>query len=413
MQKRRVVVTGLGCITPLGNSIESFWSGLLEGKSGASEITHFDASNMPVKFSCPIKDFNTDKYFDSKEMRKYDLFMQYGLAAGIDAINDSGLEDSTVDKESVGVAIGSGIGGLPNIENTHSTYTKSGARRISPFFVPASIINMISGNLSIKYGYKGPNISIVTACTTGTHNIGESFRHIQHSYADVMICGGAEMASSPLGVGGFASARALSTRNDDPTKASRPWDIDRDGFVLGDGAGVVVLEELEHAKKRNAKIYAELKGYGASADAFHMTLPSENGEGAQKCMGKALANAEINIDQVEYINAHGTSTPAGDIAETSAIKNQFGNHVDSLVVNSTKSMIGHLLGAAGGVEAIATILSIQHQTIHPTINIFNQDPACDLDYNSKESRDLKITHALSNSFGFGGTNGSLIFSKYS
>ena len=413
MHKRRVVVTGLGCITPLGNSIESYWSGLLKGKSGASEITHFDASNMPVKFSCPIKDFNTDKYFDSKEMRKYDLFMQYGLAAGIDAINDSGLEDSTVDKESVGVAIGSGIGGLPNIENTHSTYTKSGARRISPFFVPASIINMISGNLSIKYGYKGPNISIVTACTTGTHNIGESFRHIQHSYADVMICGGAEMASSPLGVGGFASARALSTRNDDPTKASRPWDIDRDGFVLGDGAGVVVLEELEHAKKRNAKIYAELKGYGASADAFHMTLPSENGEGAQKCMGKALANAEINIDQVEYINAHGTSTPAGDIAETSAIKNQFGNHVDSLVVNSTKSMIGHLLGAAGGVEAIATILSIQHQTIHPTINIFNQDPACDLDYNSKESRNLKITHALSNSFGFGGTNGSLIFSKYS
>ena len=413
MHKRRVVVTGLGCITPLGNSIESYWSGLLEGKSGASEITHFDASNMPVKFSCPIKDFNTDKYFDSKEMRKYDLFMQYGLAAGIDAINDSGLEDSTVDKENVGVAIGSGIGGLPNIENTHSTYTKSGARRISPFFVPASIINMISGNLSIKYGYKGPNISIVTACTTGTHNIGESFRYIQHSYADVMICGGAEMASSPLGVGGFASARALSTRNDDPTKASRPWDIDRDGFVLGDGAGVVVLEELEHAKKRNAKIYAELKGYGASADAFHMTLPSENGEGAQKCMGKALANAEINIDQVEYINAHGTSTPAGDIAETSAIKNQFGNHVDSLVVNSTKSMIGHLLGAAGGVEAIATILSIQHQTIHPTINIFNQDPACDLDYNSKEARNLKITHALSNSFGFGGTNGSLIFSKYS
>ena len=413
MHKRRVVVTGLGCITPLGNSIESYWSGLLEGKSGASEIAHFDASNMPVKFSCPIKDFNTDKYFDSKEMRKYDLFMQYGLAAGIDAINDSGLEDSTVDKESVGVAIGSGIGGLPNIEKTHSTYTKSGARRISPFFVPASIINMISGNLSIKYGYKGPNISIVTACTTGTHNIGESFRYIQHSYADVMICGGAEMASSPLGVGGFASARALSTRNDDPTKASRPWDIDRDGFVLGDGAGVVVLEELEHAKKRNAKIYAELKGYGASADAFHMTLPSENGEGAQKCMGKALANAEINIDQVEYINAHGTSTPAGDIAETSAIKNQFGNHVDSLVVNSTKSMIGHLLGAAGGVEAIATILSIQHQTIHPTINIFNQDPACDLDYNSKEARNLKITHALSNSFGFGGTNGSLIFSKYS
>lgn len=413
MHKRRVVVTGLGCITPLGNSVESYWSGLLEGKSGASAITHFDASNMPVKFSCPIKDFKTDKYFDSKEIRKYDLFMQYGLAAGIDAINDSGLEDSTVDKESVGVAIGSGIGGLPNIENTHSTYTKSGARRISPFFVPASIINMISGNLSIKYGYKGPNISIVTACTTGTHNIGESFRHIQHSYADVMICGGAEMASSPLGVGGFASARALSTRNDDPTKASRPWDIDRDGFVLGDGAGVVVLEELEHAKKRNAKIYAELKGYGASADAFHMTLPSENGEGAQKCMGKALANAEINVDQVEYINAHGTSTPAGDIAETSAIKNQFGNHVDSLVVNSTKSMIGHLLGAAGGVEAIATILSIQHQTIHPTINIFNQDPACDLDYNSKESRDLKITHALSNSFGFGGTNGSLIFSKYS
>tara|TARA_Y100000816_G_scaffold289213_1_gene275235 strand:- start:643 stop:1461 length:819 start_codon:yes stop_codon:yes gene_type:complete len=272
---------------------------------------------------------------------------------------------------------------------------------------------MISGNLSIKYGYKGPNISIVTACTTGTHNIGESFRQIQHSYADVMICGGAEMASSPLGVGGFASARALSTRNDDPTKASRPWDIDRDGFVLGDGAGVIILEELEHAKKRNAKIYAEIKGYGSGADAFHMTLPSENGEGAQKCMGKALADAEINIDQIEYINAHGTSTPAGDIAETSAIKNQFGNHASSLVVNSTKSMIGHLLGAAGGVEAIATILSIQNQKIHPTINIYNQDPACDLDYNSEGSRDLKITNALSNSFGFGGTNGSLIFSKYS
>ena len=413
MQKRRVVVTGLGCITPLGNSVDSFWSSLLDGKSGASEISNFDTTTMPVKFSCSVKNFNVENYFDTKEVRKYDLFMQYGLAAGIDAVKDSGLEDSNINKENVGVAIGSGIGGLPNIENTHAIYSKSGPRRISPFFVPSSIINMISGNLSIKYGYKGPNISIVSACTTGTHNIGESFRHIQHSYADVMICGGAEMASSPLGVGGFASARALSTRNDDPTKASRPWDIDRDGFVLGDGAGVIVLEELEHAKKRNARIYAELKGYGSSADAFHMTLPSENGEGAQKCMGKALANAEINVNQVEYINAHGTSTPAGDIAETSAIKNQFGDYANSLVVNSTKSMIGHLLGAAGGVEAIATVMSIYNQKIHPTINIYNQDPACDLDYNSKGSRDLKITHALSNSFGFGGTNGSLIFSKFS
>ncbi len=413
MQKRRVVVTGLGCITPLGNSVDSFWSSLLDGKSGASEISNFDTTTMPVKFSCSVKNFNVENYFDTKEVRKYDLFMQYGLAAGIDAVKDSGLEDSNINKENVGVAIGSGIGGLPNIENTHAIYSKSGPRRISPFFVPSSIINMISGNLSIKYGYKGPNISIVSACTTGTHNIGESFRHIQHSYADVMICGGAEMASSPLGVGGFASARALSTRNDDPTKASRPWDIDRDGFVLGDGAGVIVLEELEHAKKRNARIYAELKGYGSSADAFHMTLPSENGEGAQKCMGKALANAEINVNQVEYINAHGTSTPAGDIAETSAIKNQFGDYANSLVVNSTKSMIGHLLGAAGGVEAIATVMSIYNQKIHPTINIYNQDPACDLDYNSNGSRDLKITHALSNSFGFGGTNGSLIFSKFS
>ena len=410
MHKRRVVVTGLGCITPLGNSIESFWSGLLEGKSGASEITHFDASNMPVKFSCPIKDFNTDKYFDSKEMRKYDLFMQYGLAAGIDAINDSGLENSAINKESVGVAIGSGIGGLPNIENTHSTYTKSGARRISPFFVPASIINMISGNLSIKYGYKGPNISIVTACTTGTHNIGESFRHIQHSYADVMICGGAEMASSPLGVGGFASARALSTRNDDPTKASRPWDIDRDGFVLGDGAGVIVLEELEHAKKRNAKIYCEIKGYGMSGDAYHITAPSSDGDGGFRAMNAALYESKLNPNDIDYINAHGTSTPLGDMIELKAIKRLFEANLNNLCISSTKSMTGHLLGAAGAVEAIFSILAMKNQVVPPTINLKNpDDDTAEFDLVPNESKKKNIKNILSNSFGFGGTNASLIF----
>ncbi|CAI8372088.1 MAG: 3-oxoacyl-[acyl-carrier-protein] synthase 2 [Gammaproteobacteria bacterium] len=412
MSKRRVVVTGLGCITPVGNNIDDFWNSLLSGKSGVSNIDVFDASEMSVKFSASINDFNAEKYFDVKEQRKLDLFMQYGLAAAIDAVSDSTIDNPELDKERIGVCIGSGIGGLSSIENTHDTLKKSGPRRISPFFIPATIINMISGNLSIKYGFKGPNSSIVTACTTGTHNIGEGFRQIQYSHADIMLCGGAEMATTPLGIGGFAAARALSTRNDAPQQASRPWDTGRDGFVLGDGAGVLVLEELEHAKTRGAKIYAEVVGYGMSADAFHMTLPSETGEGAQRCMKNAVKDAGINREDIGYINAHGTSTPAGDVVEAKAIKSMFGDHSKSIVVNSTKSMIGHLLGAAGGVEAIATALSLKNQKIHQTINVDNQDPECDLDFNISGSKDVDIKYALSNSFGFGGTNGSLIFSKY-
>ncbi|MFT4516838.1 MAG: 3-oxoacyl-[acyl-carrier-protein] synthase II [Gammaproteobacteria bacterium] len=412
MQKRRVVVTGLGCITPVGNSVDELWSSLMSGKSGVSNISVFDTEKMPVKFSASIKDFDAEKYFDAKEQRKLDLFMQYGMAAGIDAVNDSNINNSDVDTERVGVAIGSGIGGLPSIENTHDILLKSGPRRISPFFIPATIINMIAGNLSIKYGYKGPNLSIVTACTTGTHNIGEGFRQIQYSHADVMVCGGAEMATTPLGIGGFAAARALSTRNDEPQKASRPWDTGRDGFVLGDGAGVLVLEELEHAKRRGAKIYAEVTGYGMSADAYHMTLPSETGEGAQRCMKNALKDGGIAPEEIGYINAHGTSTPAGDVVEARAIKSTFNEHAKNLVVNSTKSMIGHLLGAAGGVEALVTVLSLKNQKLHQTINVENQEPECDLDFNIKSSKDVDIKHALSNSFGFGGTNGSLIFSKY-
>tara|TARA_Y100000739_G_scaffold224870_1_gene229919 strand:+ start:1727 stop:2968 length:1242 start_codon:yes stop_codon:yes gene_type:complete len=412
MSKRRVVVTGLGCITPVGNNIDDFWNSLLSGKSGVSNIDVFDASEMSVKFSASINDFNAEKYFDVKEQRKLDLFMQYGLAAAIDAVTDSTIDNPELDKERIGVCIGSGIGGLSSIENTHDTLKKSGPRRISPFFIPATIINMISGNLSIKYGFKGPNSSIVTACTTGTHNIGEGFRQIQYSHADIMLCGGAEMATTPLGIGGFAAARALSTRNDAPQQASRPWDTERDGFVLGDGAGVLVLEELEHAKTRGAKIYAEVVGYGMSADAFHMTLPSETGEGAQRCMKNAIKDAGINREDIGYINAHGTSTPAGDVVEAKAIKSMFGDHSKSIIVNSTKSMIGHLLGAAGGVEAIATALSLKNQKIHQTINVDNQDPECDLDFNISGSKDVDIKYALSNSFGFGGTNGSLIFSKY-
>ena len=412
MQKRRVVVTGLGCITPVGNSVDELWSSLMLGKSGVSNISVFDTEKMSVKFSASIKDFDAEKYFDAKEQRKLDLFMQYGMAAGIDAVNDSNINNSDVDTERVGVAIGSGIGGLPSIENTHDILLKSGPRRISPFFIPATIINMIAGNLSIKYGFKGPNLSIVTACTTGTHNIGEGFRQIQYSHADVMVCGGAEMATTPLGIGGFAAARALSTRNDEPQKASRPWDTGRDGFVLGDGAGVLVLEELEHAKRRGAKIYAEVTGYGMSADAYHMTLPSETGEGAQRCMKNALKDGGIAPEEIGYINAHGTSTPAGDVVEARAIKSTFNAHAKNLVVNSTKSMIGHLLGAAGGVEALVTVLSLKNQKLHQTINVENQEPECDLDFNIKSSKDVDIKHALSNSFGFGGTNGSLIFSKY-
>ena len=412
MQKRRVVVTGLGCITPVGNTVKDMWSALNKGVSGVEPITVFDPSEMSVKFSAPINNFKAEKYFDIKEQRKLDLFMQYGMAAGIDAITDSGLEDAELDLERIGVAIGSGIGGLPSIEKMHDTYNKSGAKRISPFFIPATIINMISGNLSIKYGYKGPNISIVTACTTGTHNIGEGFRQIQYSHADLMICGGAEMATTPLGIGGFAAARALSTRNDDPQKASRPWDVDRDGFVLGDGAGVLVLEELEHAKRRGAKIYAEVSGYGMSADAYHMTLPSENGEGAQRSMKNAICDANIKPEDINYINAHGTSTPAGDIVEAKAVNSLLGSHSKNIIVNSTKSMIGHLLGAAGGVEALVTVMSLKYQRVHQTINVDNQDPECDLDFNINSSKAMEIKYALSNSFGFGGTNGSIVFSKY-
>ena len=412
MQKRRVVVTGMGCLTPIGNTVDSFWNSLLTGKSGATTISSFDVSDMPVKFSAPVKNFDVDKYLNQKEQRKMDVFMQYGMAAAIDAVKDSGMDLNKTNLEKVGVAIGSGIGGLSYIENTKSAYEKGGARKISPFFVPESIINMISGNLSIKYGFKGPNLSIVTACSTGTHNIGEGLRQIQFGHADIMVCGGAEMATTPLGLGGFAAARALSKRNDSPETASRPWDKDRDGFVLGDGAGVIILEELEEAKKRNAKIYAEVTGYGMSADAFHMTLPSETGEGAHTCMKNAITDAEINSSEINYINAHGTSTPAGDVVEVRAIKSTFGEESKKIVVNSTKSMIGHLLGAAGGVEAIVTVLSIANNKVHPTINIFEQDPECDLDFNPDGTRDVQIKHALTNSFGFGGTNGSLVFSKY-
>ena len=412
MTRRRVVVTGIGCLTPIGCNKDDFWKSLLEGKSGAKTIDFLDVDKLPVKFSASVKDFQSDKYFDKKDLKKMDLFMQYGMAAGIDAVADAKLLESQCNPDRIGVSIGSGIGGLYNIENTRDTFIKNGSRRISPFFVPASIINMISGNLSIKYSFKGPNLSIVTACTTGTHNIGEGFRQIQYSHADVMICGGAEMATSDLGVGGFAAARALSTRNDSPETASRPWDKDRDGFVLGDGAGVIVLEELEHAKKRGAKIYAEIKGYGMSADAYHMTLPSETGEGASRCMTLALEDANLDPSNIDYINAHGTSTPAGDILELKAVKKTFGSHSKNLVINSTKSMIGHLLGAAGGVEAIVCILSILNGKIHQTINIENLDQECDLNVNHESSIDCDINFALSNSFGFGGTNGSLIFSKF-
>ena len=412
MNKRRVVVTGIGCLTPLGNNKETFWSHLLDGKSGVQTIDFLDTEKLPVKFSASVKDFDSEKYFDRKDLKKMDLFMQYGMAAGIDAVEDSGLLSSSVDLNRIGISIGSGIGGLAMIEATRDTFQKSGSRRISPFFVPASIINMISGNLSIKYGFKGPNLSIVTACTTGTHNIGEGFRQIQYSHADVMVCGGAEMATSDLGIGGFAAARALSTRNDSPETASRPWDKDRDGFVLGDGAGVIVLEELEHAKKRGATIYAEIDGYGMSADAYHMTLPSETGDGASRCMTLALEDAQISPEKIDYVNAHGTSTPAGDILELSAIKKTFDRHSKNLIINSSKSMIGHLLGAAGGVEAIVCILSILNGKIHQTVNISNLDDNCDLNVNHESTVDHDVNYALSNSFGFGGTNGSLIFSKF-
>ena len=409
--RRRVVVTGLGCVSPVGNSISSAWQALLSGQSGIATVTKFDASAFATTFAGEVKGFQVEEYIPAKEARHMDTFIHFGMAAGIQAMQDSGLEVTEANAERIGVMVGSGIGGLPMIEETHGEYEKRGPRRISPFFVPASIINMISGHLSIKYGLKGPNLAIVTACTTGLHCIGEAGRLIEYGDADIMIAGGAESTVSPLGIGGFAAARALSSRNDDPATASRPWDKDRDGFVLGEGAGVMVLEEYEHAKARGAKIYAELLGFGMSADAHHMTAPLEDGDGARRCMVSAMRNAGINPDQVDYVNAHGTSTPLGDVAETVAIKRALGDHAHKVVVNSTKSMTGHLLGGAGGLESVFTVLAVHHQKSPPTINIFNQDPSCDLDYCANAARDMPINIAVKNSFGFGGTNGTLIFAK--
>jgi 3-oxoacyl-[acyl-carrier-protein] synthase II len=411
LARRRVVITGLGIISPVGNTVEQAWQNILAGRSGIARITRFDTSAFPVQIAGEVKDFDIGQYLSPKEARRMDTFIHYGMAAGIQAIKDAGLEAHPANAERIGVAIGSGIGGLPLIEETRDEYIKSGVRKISPFFVPGSIINMISGNLSIMYGYKGPNIALVSACSTGTHSIGDAGRLIEYGDADIMIAGGAEATISPLGLGGFCAARALSTRNDDPTTASRPWDKDRDGFVLGEGAGVLVLEEYEHAKARGARIYGELVGYGMSADANHMTAPCEDGDGASRCMLAALRNAGLNPEDVQYVNAHGTSTPLGDKAETIAVKRAFGSHASKLVVNSTKSMTGHLLGAAGGIEAVFSALAIYNQISPPTINIFNQDEQCDLDYCANEARQMKIDAALSNSFGFGGTNGTVVFRR--
>lgn len=410
-RERRVVVTGLGCISPVGNTVTDTWNALLAGKSGIAKISLFDATPFSTQIAGEVKGFCIEDYIPAKEARHMDRFIHLGMAAGIQALQDSGLVVTEANADRIGVIIGSGIGGLPMIEETHAELTKRGPRRVSPFFVPASIINMISGNLSIKYGLRGPNIAIVSACTTGLHSIGEAGRMIEYGDADVMIAGGAESTVSPLGLGGFAAARALSQRNDDPATASRPWDKDRDGFVLGEGAGVLVLEEYEHAKARGARIYAELRGFGMSADAHHMTSPLEDGSGAKRCMDAAMRNAGINADQVDYVNAHGTSTPLGDLAETVAIKSALGDHAKKVVVNSTKSMTGHLLGGAGGLESVVTVLSIYNQVSPPTINIFSQDEACDLDYCANTARDMKIDFALKNSFGFGGTNGTLVFAR--
>ncbi len=411
MSRRRVVVTGLGIVSPIGIGVEENWSSAVAGRSGIGRITRFDVSAYTTQIAGEVKGFEVDKYLSSKEARRFDVFIHYGLAAGIEAIKDAGLLDGNVNKERIGISIGSGIGGISMIEETHNVLLASGPRRVSPFFIPGSIINMISGQLSIMYGFQGPNVAIVTACTTATHCIGDSSRMIQYGDADVMIAGGAESSITPLCLAGFASARALSQRNDDPASASRPWDTDRDGFVLGEGAGVLVLEELEHAKARGAKIYAELTGFGMSADAHHITAPMEDGEGARRCMANALKDARLNADQVHYVNAHGTSTPLGDVAETIAVKRCFGEHAKKIAVSSTKSMTGHLLGAAGGVEAVYSVLALRDQVAPPTINIFNQDPQCDLDYVPNNAREMRIDAALSNSFGFGGTNGTLVFGK--
>ncbi|MCB1790614.1 MAG: beta-ketoacyl-ACP synthase II [Gammaproteobacteria bacterium] len=412
MSKRRVVVTGLGLVAPVGLDVASGWENILAGKSGIQPITHFDIAPFSVRFGGPIYGFDVEQYISKKEAKKMDAFIHYGIAAGVQALRDSGIEITEANAKRIGVAIGSGIGGVTGIENGYGAYLSGGPRRISPFFVPANIINMVAGNLSIMYGLKGPNISIVSACSTGAHNIGDAMRMIQYGTVDMMVAGGAEMATSPTGLGGFAAARALSTRNDDPQAASRPWDKDRDGFVLSDGAGVLMLEELEHAKARGARIYAELAGFAMNSDAYHMTSPSPGGEGAADCMLLALDDAGINPEQVDYINAHGTSTPAGDVAETMAVKRAFGDHAHKLAVSSTKSMTGHMLGAAGGAEALFTVLALRDQVMPPTINLDNPDPDCDLDYVPHTAREAKVDIAISNSFGFGGTNGTLVFRRF-
>ncbi len=414
MSRRRVVITGLGCVSPVGNTVQDAWDSLLAGRSGIGPITHFDASTFACQIAGEVKNFDIDAYINPKEARTMDRFIHLGIAAATQAIADAGLpQGDELDDElatRIGCVIGSGIGGLPLIENMHAELTARGARRISPFFVPASIINMISGHVSMRHGFKGPNLAVVTACTTGLHSIGEASRMIEYGDADIVIAGGSEATVSPLGVGGFAAMRALSTRNDDPTAASRPWDKDRDGFVLGEGAGVMVVESLESAQRRGARIYAEIAGYGMSADAGHMTAP--NMDGPRRAMLNALRNAGTNVDQVDYVNAHGTSTPLGDVNETQAIKAALGDHALKTLVSSTKSMTGHLLGGAGGVESVFTALSVYHQKVPPTINLDNQDPECDLDYCANTARDVKINVAVKNNFGFGGTNGSLVFKRF-
>ncbi|MGO3740866.1 beta-ketoacyl-ACP synthase II [Kerstersia sp.] len=407
--KRRVVITGLGIVSPVGNDIATAWDNIVNGRSGIGRITRFDPSGLTAQIAGEVKDFEVTQYFPSKEARQMDTFIHYGVAAGVQAWQDSGLEITEANADRVGVIVGSGIGGLPRIEETQTEYLERGARRISPFFVPASLINLISGQLSIRFGMRGPSYAVVSACTTGLHSIGDAARLIEYGDADVMLAGGAESTVSPLGIGGFAAMRALSLRNDDPETASRPWDRDRDGFVLGEGAGVLVLEEYEHARKRGARIYGEFAGYGMSSDAHHITAP--NREGPARGVQNALRNGGVNAEDVSYVNAHGTSTPLGDKNETEALKLAFGDHAHKLVVNSTKSMTGHLLGAAGGIEAVFTTLAVYNQVSPPTINLFNQDPECDLDYCANQARDLKIDVALSNSFGFGGTNGSMVVRK--
>jgi 3-oxoacyl-[acyl-carrier-protein] synthase II len=411
LSRRRVVVTGLGVVCPVGNSVPEAWANILAGKSGITRITHFDPAPLACQIAGEVKNFDVATFLSTKEARRMDRFMHLGIAAGIEAIKDSGIEVTEANAERIGVNIGSGMGGLPMIEETYQDLLKGGPRKISPFFVPGTIINMVSGNLSIMFGLKGPNLAMVTACTTSAHCIGEAGRLIEYGDCDVMVAGGSESTVTMLAVGGFASARALSTRNDDPAAASRPWDKDRDGFVLGEGSGIVVLEELEHAKKRGARIYAELTGYGMSGDAHHITAPQESGDGAARCMANALRNARLNREDVDYINAHGTSTPLGDLAETIAVKRCFGDHAAKVAVSSTKSMTGHLLGAAGGIEAVFSVLAVRDQVAPPTVNLANRDPACDLDYVPNEARRMTIRTALSNSFGFGGTNGTLIFRR--